>query len=201
MPTPSEIADFTPIPAPAGANPWVAGQGPSREISVVEPDPAWPATYERLAGRIRQALGDMALSIEHVGSTAVAHLPAKPIIDIDVTVKDPDDEDAYIPVLVELGLVHTVREPWWHGHRVLRGTDPAAHVHVFSPTSPEIVRRRLFRDWLREHPEDRVVYAAAKREASAATSAKGGHVMDYNARKEPVVHEIYDRIFRAAGWR
>ena len=110
-------------------------------------------------------------------------------------------EDSYVPALVALGLVHTVREPWWHGHRALRGQDPRCNVHVFGPTSPEVVRHRLFRDWLRAHGEDRALYAAAKREASAATYAEGGHVMDYNARKVEVVHAIYDRIFRSAGWR
>ena len=201
MPTPEEITDFTPIPPPAGADPWITGQGPSREIRIVDPDPAWPSVFEGLASSIRRALGDVALSVEHVGSTSVPDLPAKPIIDVDVTVPDPDDEVSYVPALVALGLVHTVREPWWHGHRALRGPDPRCNVHVFAPTSPEVVRHRLFRDWLREHPDDRAVYAAAKRKASDATNAEGGHVMDYNARKEEVVLAIYDRIFRSAGWR
>jgi GrpB-like predicted nucleotidyltransferase (UPF0157 family) len=201
VPTPEEITDFTSISTPAGADPWVQGKGPSTDISIAEPDPAWPSNFERLASSIRQALGDVALSVEHVGSTSVPDLPAKPIIDIDITVRDPDDEDSYIPALLVLGLVHTVREPWWHGHRALRGPDPRCNIHVFAPTSPEVVRHRLFRDWLKDHPEDRAVYAAAKREASAVTNAEGGHVMDYNARKEEVVHAIYDRIFRSAGWR
>ncbi|UUZ60649.1 GrpB family protein [Nocardioides sp. B-3] len=146
MPTPEEITDFTSIPAPAGADPWVQGRGPSTEVRVVDPDPSWPTVFEELATTIRAALGDFALSVEHVGSTSVPDLPAKPIIDVDVTVSDPEDEDSYVPALVALGPVHTVREPWWHGHRVLRGTDPATHVHVFAPTSPEVVRHRLFRD-------------------------------------------------------
>ena len=171
------------------------------DIRIVDPDPTWPAAFERLGSRIRGALGDVALSVEHVGSTSVPDLPAKPIVDVDVTVQDPDDEDSYIPALVALGLLHTVREPWWHGHRALRGMDPRCNVHVFSPASPEAVRHRLFRDWLREHEDDRAVYAAAKRGAAAATNAEGGHVMDYNARKEEVVHAIYERIFRSAGWR
>lgn len=193
--------DLTQDLTPAGVDPWVNGRGPSSDISIVDADQAWVSTFDRLAQRIREALGDVALSVEHVGSTSVPDLPAKPIIDIDVTVLDPDDEDAYIPGLVALGMVHTVREPWWHGHRALRGTDPKCNVHVFLPGSPELVRHQLFRDWLRDHEGDRAAYAAAKREAADTTNAEGGHVMDYNARKEAVVHEIYDRIFRAAGWR
>lgn len=201
MLTPEEITDFTPISPPVGAHPWVQGQGPSRDISIAEPDPTWPSIFERLASNIRRTLGDVALSVEHVGSTSVPDLPAKPIIDVDITVRDPEVEDSYIPALVALGLVHSVREPWWHGHRALRGADPRCNVHVFSPTSPEVVRHRLFRDWLREHPDDRAVYAAEKHEACDATNAEGGHVMDYNARKEEAVHAIYDRIFRSRGWR
>ena len=67
-------------------------------VAVVPADPAWPAQFAELRDRIRAALGDAALSIEHVGSTAVPGLPAKPVIDIDLTVADSADEAAYIPM-------------------------------------------------------------------------------------------------------
>ena len=70
---------------------------------------------------------------------------------------------------------------------------------MFSPDCPEAVRLRIFRDWLREHPEDRDRYRDAKLGAAAEANEAGEHVMDYNARKEPVVRAIYDRAFRAAG--
>ena len=76
-----------------------------------------------------------------------------------------------------------------------------AHVHVFGPDCPEVVRHRMFREWLLEHEEDRTQYADAKRAAAAAMNAKAGlgTGMEYNAHKEPVVREIYDRMFRAHG--
>jgi GrpB-like predicted nucleotidyltransferase (UPF0157 family) len=69
------------------------------------------------------------------------------------------------------------------------------NLHVFGPDCPEVIRQRMFRDWLRAHPEDRAHYEDAKRAAVPG----GGNVMDYNARKQQVIREIYDRLFRAAG--
>ena len=92
-----------------------------------------------------------------------------------------------------------VREPWWQEHRCLRHEVPRCNLHVFSPDAAEPIRHRIFRDWLREHPEDLALYREAKTNAAAAANAAGEHVMEYNARKEPVIREIYDRAFRAAG--
>ena len=154
---------------------------------------------DELAHRIRGALGWRVLQLEHVGSTSVPDLPAKPIIDIDLTVADPDDEPAYVPALEAAGFELRVREPWWYGHRVLRAVEPRCHLHVFGFDSPEPVKHRIFRDWLRGNPADRELYAEAKRAAAAAANARGEHAMQYNARKEQVVREIYHRAFVAAG--
>ena len=166
---------------------------------MVEPDPAWPWVFASLEDRIRAALGERALAVEHVGSTAVPGLAAKPVIDIDLTVADSADEPAWLPPLEAAGFVLTVREPWWHEHRCLTLDEPPCNLHVFSPDSPEVVRHRIFRDWLREHPDDRDRYRDAKLGAAVEANEAGEHVMDYNARKEPVVRAIYDRAFRAAG--
>jgi GrpB-like predicted nucleotidyltransferase (UPF0157 family) len=184
---------------PPGASPWVHGQVPMTDVRVVEPDPSWPKRYEALAAQITRALGGAALSIEHVGSTAVPGLSAKPVIDIDLTVADSGDERAYVPALERCGFRLVVREPWWYEHRCLRRDDPGCNLHVFSPGCAEAERHRLFRDWLRAHPEDCARYAAAKLAASEQTVASGGHGMDYNARKEPVLREIYARAFRGLG--
>jgi GrpB-like predicted nucleotidyltransferase (UPF0157 family) len=95
--------------------------------------------------------------------------------------------------------VLVVREPWWYEHRCLRHHERTCILHVFSPGCAEAERHRIFRDWLRSHPQDRALYAAAKEAAAEATRATGGHVMDYNARKESVVREIYHRAFRELG--
>ena len=175
-------------------------------VRIEEPDPTWPQRYDELEQQITAALGERALAVEHVGSTSVPGLPAKPIIDIDVTVADPTDEASYAPALESIGLVHWLTEPGWHQHRLFKMlTEPRAHVHVFGPDCPEVVRHRMFRDWLIDHPEDRELYAEAKRSALAAVDEPGadhgalGFGQRYSKVKEPVVRQIYDRIFRAAG--
>ena len=171
------------------------------EIEVVEYDEGWPADYDLVAARIRDALGDRVLEIHHVGSTSVPGLPAKPVIDVDLVVADPADEPSYLPALRAAGFVHKIREPWWHEHRLVTWADPLAYVHIFGPDCPEVVRHRMFHDWLVEHEDDRQRYADAKRAAAKEMNARpgGGTGMDYNRHKEPVVRDIYDRMFRAHG--
>jgi GrpB-like predicted nucleotidyltransferase (UPF0157 family) len=175
-------------------NPWVIGPPAPETVAIVAYDPAWPRRYQTLAADIRAALGDTVLDLEHVGSTSVPGLAAKDVIDIDLTVPDSRDENAYVPRLVDLGYVLVIREPSFHQHRCLRLANPRVNLHVFGPDCPETIRLRMFRDWLRAHPDDRARYEAAKRAAVPG----GGNVMDYNARKQPVIREIYDRMFRAA---
>ena len=121
------------------------------------------------------------------------------MIDIDLTVADSADEAAWLPALEGVGFELVIREPWWHQHRCLTFEDPRCNLHVFSPDCPETIRHVLFRDWLRAHPDDLEAYRDAKLGAAQAANAAGEHVMDYNARKQPVIRAIYDRAFRAAG--
>ena len=199
MPSRAEIVSFDEFPPPVGANVWVAGAGPEIGIEVIDPDPDWPRQYDGLASRIREALGWRVLQLEHVGSTAVPGLPAKPIIDIDLTVADPGREQDYVPALEAAGFRLRIREPWWHGHRVLRADEPTCNLHVFGFDSPELIKHRIFRDWLRGNPGDRDRYAAIKRQAAADANAAAEDVMQYNARKQQVIREIYYRAFTAAG--
>ena len=193
MPTPEEITrHHDPDP---DEDPWVVHPPADEVVSIVAYDPAWPDRYAAIAAEIRDELGARALELDHVGSTSVPGLPAKDMIDIDLTVADPSREDAYLPPLQALGYQLTIREPSWHQHRCLRRAAPRVNLHVFGPDCPETIRHRMFRDWLRTHPDDRARYAQAKRAAIPG----GGTVMDYNRRKEAVIREIYDRLFRAAG--
>ncbi|MDZ5143292.1 GrpB family protein [Microbacterium testaceum] len=194
MLTAAQIVSFDDTPPPPGLSPWVGPAEQVRQIEIVDPDAAWPGVFEMLRSRIDGALGDRVLEIGHVGSTSVPGLAAKPVIDIDLTVADTDDEDAYVPALEALGFVLRVREPWWLGHRCLVSAEPAANLHVWPPDSPEAARHRLFRDWLRADELDRQRYAAVKREVVA-----DGLMSEYNARKEGVIREIYTRAFTAAG--
>lgn len=195
MPTFEEITRHR-DPDPA-ENPWVREPPASEVVTIVAYNPEWPVRYQVMAEKVRAALGDAVLDIEHVGSTSVEGLAAKDVIDVNLTVADPRDEGAYLPPLENLGYVLTVREPSFHEHRCLRMANPRANLHVFGPECPETIRMRMFRDWLRVSPVDRARYEDAKRLAIPG----GGHVMDYNARKQKVVREIYDRLFRAAGMR
>ena len=176
-------------------NPWVGGRPPADPVAIAPYDDGWPQRFHELAGHIRSALGDAALDVEHVGSTAVPGLAAKDVIDIDLTVDDPTDEAAYVPPLAAIGYTLVVREPSWHQHRMLRLDRPRTNLHVFGPDCPEAIRHRIFRDRLRANPDDRDLYAEAKQRAVPGS----GNVADYNARKEAVIREIYDRAFRAAG--
>jgi len=200
MPSRAEIVSFDDSPPPLGASPWVApGGAPEIGIEVTDPDPAWPRQFDGLADRIRDALGWRVLQLEHVGSTSVPGLAAKPVIDVDLTVADPGREQDYVPALEAIGFRLTIREPWWYGHRMLRAEEPPCNLHVFGFDSPELIRHRILRDWLRGNPADRDRYAATKRQAASDANAGGEHVMQYNARKQQVIREIYHRAFAAAG--
>ncbi len=199
MPSRAEIVSFADSALPPGADRWVSGTAPTVGIEVTDPDPAWPRQYDELADRIREALGWRVLQLEHVGSTAVPGLAAKPVIDIDLTVADPGREQDYVPALETIGFRLVIREPWRYGHRALVADQPRCNLHVYGFDSAELVRHRIFRDWLRGNPEERERYAAAKREAASAASAAGEHVMQYNARKQQIIREIHHRAFAAAG--
>nr|WP_137825832.1 GrpB family protein [Brevibacterium sp. XM4083] len=180
--------------------------GRRADIAIVDHDEAWADDFARLAAMIRGALGDTGLALQHVGSTSVPGLAAKPVIDIDVLVADPSDEDAYRPALAAVGYDLTVREPAWYEHRVFRHEDadgtlrlPHSNLHVFGPHCPEFARHRIFRDHLTRDAADRQRYAEAKRGAAAEANAAGETMMDYNARKQAVIRDIYARAFAAAG--
>ena len=178
---------------------WVAAPPIYMPIAVVDADPSWPAVYTGLAQRIRAALGERVLGLEHVGSTSVTGLAAKPVIDIDLTVANSSDEAAYVGPLEAIGYELTIREPKWHEHRCLMMDRPKSNLHVWSPGSPEAIRHRMFRDWLGDHPADLARYADTKRQSALETNAAGEDVMSYNLRKQPVIREILDRMFRAHG--
>ncbi len=163
-------------------------------IEVVAPDPSWPEQYERVRELITTALGDRVLALDHVGSTAVPDLWAKPRIDVDLLVADSAAEVDYVPALAAVGFELVVREPEWEEHRVLRCHDPATNLHVMSPEAIEPRRHLAFRDWLRTHPEDREAYAELKRGLAERGFTDG---MDYNNHKAELVYDIYERIFAA----
>jgi GrpB-like predicted nucleotidyltransferase (UPF0157 family) len=159
-------------------------------IALVDYDPAWPALFEREAARIRGALGDRALLVEHAGSTSVPGLAAKPIVDIVLAVPDSSDERGYVAPLEAVGYTLRIREPDWYEHRVLRGPDTEINLHVFSEDCEEIGRMLAFRDHLRTNDADRALYERTKRELAARPWQ---FVQDYADAKTEVVREIVAR--------
>lgn len=132
------------------------------KIRVAEYDPRWAEIFAREADRIRRALGERALRVDHTGSTAVPGLAAKPVIDIVLVVADSREESAYAPELEAAGYRLCIREPEWYEHRMFKRQEPEANLHVFSQDCPEIDRMLVFRDWLRTNAADRDLYASAK---------------------------------------
>ena len=163
-------------------------------IVVSDYDPSWPSLFEREAARIRDILGIRVKRLEHVGSTSVVGLPAKPIIDLVLAVPDSSDEPAYVPEMELKGYLLRIREPEWFQHRVFKGPDTEINLHVFTAGCPEIDQMILFRDWLRAHPDDRDLYATKKRELA---TQKWKFVQNYADAKTEIVRQILARA-RAA---
>lgn len=154
-------------------------------------NPEWPELYEREAAAIRAALGGQVVQLEHIGSTSVPGLAAKPIIDILLVVPDPVREEAYVPGLAAAGFRLVNREPDWHQHRLLRkGPDPDINLHVYPVSSLEIDRYLRFRDRLRTSPADRTLYEQVKRKLASQTWA---YTQQYADAKTEVIEQILAR--------
>ena len=147
--------------------PGLIGGIEKREIIIADYDAGWPEKYRAHARRISESLGAVALRIEHIGSTAVPGLAAKPIIDMLLVVADSADESSYLPKLTALGYELRVREPNFHEHRMFRTPERDVHVHALSIGSTEIDRYLTFRDRLRGNPGYRRLYEAEKRRLAA----------------------------------
>lgn len=172
----------------------IIGETEPPAIVVADYDPAWGERFRREAAKIRAALGEAALNVEHIGSTSVPGLAAKPIVDILLVVEDSGDEASYLPALEEAGYVLRVREPDFHEHRMLRTPAKDVHLHVYSAGSPEVSRYLLLRDRLRDHAEERDLYARTKRELAGRDWPSMQH---YAEAKTEVIEGIIARA--AAG--
>ena len=191
-------ADQTPVRpdeeiAAARVGPVIPHNAP---VHLAEYDRQWPVLFAREADRIRAVLGSRAVLLEHAGSTSVAGLAAKPIIDIVLAVPDSADEPGYVPDLEAAGYVLRVREPDWFEHRLFKGPDTDVNLHVFSAGSTEIDKMLLFRDWLRAHDDERYAYLAVKRELAQRTWR---HVQHYADAKTAIVEQIVARARQHQG--
>jgi putative glutamine amidotransferase len=148
----------------ASAKPGQA-EGRTRSYGISPYDPTWPGRYEAESARIRAALGDQAVRLEHVGSTSVPGLAAKPTVDIQVSVRSMVPRSAYVDPLVRIGYRWAL-DPWTDEHEFFSRDDNgerAFHVHVCGTGSEWELRHLVFRDWLRSHQEDAAAYEQLKR--------------------------------------
>jgi GrpB-like predicted nucleotidyltransferase (UPF0157 family) len=163
-----------------------------RPIVICDYDPGWPERYARERDRVLSALGSGALRVEHIGSTAVPGLAAKPVVDVLVTVSDPDDEPAFRSALEAQGYELRVREP---GHRMFRTSARDVHVHVWADSDPEVELDLRFRDRLRASSEDRAAYEQLKRELAKREWPDMNHYADA---KGALIKEILASAGRAS---
>lgn len=161
------------------------------QITLIEYDPYWAELFEREAKRIRSILGNKVLQLEHVGSTSVPGLCAKPIIDMVLVVADSADEENYVPNMEKAGYTLRIREPEWFEHRLFKGPDIDINLHVFSDGCSEVERMLRFRDWLRANDTDRTNYANTKR---TLAKQKWRHVQHYADAKTSIIQEIMERL-------
>ena len=162
-------------------------------IELVPYDSTWPAQYEREAARVRATLGERALRLEHVGSTSVPGLSAKPIIDMLLVVDDSSVEASYVPEMEREGYTLRIREPDWYEHRLFKGPDADINLHVFSVGCPEIDRMIGFRDHLRTDAADRELYQRTKRELAARRWNYVQEYADAKTRGDRVDHRRFGR--------
>lgn len=166
----------------------------TKKVRVVPYDPGWKSEFQKLRIYLENALGESALAVEHVGSTSVEGLPAKPILDIDVVIGDCGDFPDVKNRLEGIGYFHegdlgiADREAFKYqdSHGFM-----AHHLYVCPQDSRELKRHVAFRDYLRTHPEDREKYAKTKLRAADAFPED---IDGYMAEKGPCIEEIYRRI-------
>lgn len=159
-------------------------------LDLREWDPATPSVASRVGGLIRDRRPD--LVVEHIGSTAVPGLAAKPIVDVLVTVRDVEDEAAFVPPLERAGFVLRVREPQ---HRMLRTPSRDVHVHVYEPDHAAVSAYLDLRDWLRVDADDRALYERTKRLLATRTWTD---MNEYADAKTDVITAV---LGRARTWR
>lgn len=179
----------------------LSGSSRGDPVEVVPYDPTWTEVFARWRERLTAALGPVAVRVEHIGSTAVEGLAAKPVVDIMVCVPDVEDETAFIPAIEGLGVPLRSRET---AHRYFRPEPPQpreVQIHVWEAGSEGERMHLLFRDYLRADPTARDAYAAMKVGAarrhrddrSAYNEAKSVHILD--------ALEAAERWAAATGWK
>lgn len=165
-----------------------------KQVIVEKYDAAWAQDFRQIEQELKEALGDLALRIEHVGSTSVKGLSAKPIIDLDIVIPDYSRFDAVVAALETIGYIHEGdlgilgREAFkYSGKEHLR----RHHLYVCTETSEELKRHLAFRDYLRSHPEAVREYSRVKEEGAALYPEDIDKYIEY---KSPCIEKIYREL-------
>lgn len=165
-----------------------------RRVEVLPFDPAWTQAFEDIKAELQSALGGLCIRIEHVGSTSVPGLSAKPVIDIDAVIRDRSMLGEVIAALGKLGYIHEGdlgipgREAFgYEGKEHLM----KHHLYVCAEDSDELKRHIAFRDYLRTHPETAKEYSRIKEEAAALYPTD---IDGYIRHKSPFIERIYKKL-------
>ena len=165
-----------------------------KQVIVEKYDAAWAQDFRQIEQELKEALGDLALRIEHVGSTSVKGLSAKPIIDLDIVIPDYSRFDAVVGALEKIGYIHEGdlgipgREAFkYSGKEHLR----RHHLYVCTETSEELKRHLAFRDYLRSHPEAVREYSRVKEEGAVLYPEDIDKYIEY---KSPCIEKIYREL-------
>ena len=165
--------------------------GKNKKVIVVPYDESWKSAFEEIKKEIKDAIGDLIIGIEHVGSTSVEGMAAKPCIDIDVIIPDYSVFDAVVDRLNAIGYIHEGdlgikdREAFQYADKPHLQTH---HLYVCPQTSAELHRHITFRDFLRANPDEAQAYSAVKRQAAQLFP---NDIDGYIAHKAPCIEKLY----------
>ena len=161
-------------------------------VKVLPYDESWKVAFEEIKREIENALGDLIIGIEHVGSTSVEGLSAKPCIDLDVVIKDYSVFDAVVRKLESIGYIHegnlgiSDREAFKYSDKPHLMQH---HLYVCPQYSKELHRHITFRDFLRSNPEAAKKYGTVKEEAARLFPNDIDKYIEY---KSPCIQELYE---------
>jgi GrpB-like predicted nucleotidyltransferase (UPF0157 family) len=194
------VGALTPHDAGSSATEWFADVG-DEPVELSEPDAMWSRRFEAIRRQLAKALGPTAVRIDHIGSTAVPSIPAKPIIDVQVSVNQLEAEDRYQPQIEALGWPLRARELAHRFFRPPAGEARTVHIHVCETGGSWERDHLLFRDYLRAHPGRAAEYAALKRQLAASF---GNDRPAYTRSKVPFIEAtlaVAERWARRTGWQ
>lgn len=164
------------------------------QVEIVAYDPGWPRLFEEAEARLRALLGAFVVAVDHIGSTAIPDMSAKPIIDIDVTLASAADIPEASRRLVLVG--YEPRGNRYHDDVwafLLKGSTPQFRVYLCSPQNRTHERRLAFRDYLRHHPADAEAYAILKMQLAARFADDGDR---YTAEKSGFIQQVLQMASR-----